>query len=69
MGGMLPRYFKSEWSFAQFRIPDGRALCGFSEDGNNLIAVTTDGQYFVAEIPKGGGDCKETLRKAILNPN
>ena len=43
MGNLLPKYFKSEWSYAQFRIGDGRALCAFSDDGQTLIAVTTDG--------------------------
>ena len=65
MGGLLPKYFKGEWSFAQFRISDGRALCAFSEDGSKLIAVTTDGQYHVAEIPKEGGECKEIVKKSI----
>jgi WD repeat-containing protein 45 len=57
MKKLLPKYFDSEWSFAQFRIPDGKALCAFSEDGSDLIAVTTDGTYYLAEIPKKGGDC------------
>jgi WD repeat-containing protein 45 len=65
MGGLLPKYFKSEWSYAQFRIGDGRALCAFSEDGQNLIAVNTEGTYFLAEIPKGGGECKEISRKTL----
>jgi len=42
MGG-FSKYFKSEWSYAQMRISDGRALCAFSEDASTLIAVTTDG--------------------------
>ena len=63
MGGLLPKYFKSEWSYAQFRIGEGRAICAFNEDSSNLIAVTTDGAYHVAEIPRGGGECKEIARK------
>ena len=59
MGGLLPKYFKSEWSFAQFRLKsEGRALCAFSDDGSKLISVTTDGNYYLADIPKVGGECK-----------
>jgi len=43
MKKILPKYFDSEWSYAQFRVPDSKALCAFSDDGNTLIAVTTDG--------------------------
>jgi hypothetical protein len=31
----LPKYFKSEWSFAQFKIPDLRSICAFGP--NNTI--------------------------------
>ena len=65
MGSILPKYFKSEWSYAQFRIGDGRALCAFSEDGSHLIAVNLDGTYFLAEIPKTAGECKEVQRKTL----
>ena len=65
MGG-ISKYFKSEWSYAQFRIQGERALCGFSEDGAHLITVTTDGQYYVAEIPQGGGQCKEIIHRNIM---
>ena len=67
MGGLLPKYFKSEWSYAQLRISDGRALCAFNDDASTLIAVTTDGLYYIAEIPKGGGDCVIKEKKNLLN--
>ena len=56
MKKLLPKYFDSEWSFAQFRIKDSRALCAFADDGL-LIAVSTDGNYYLAEIQKDGGEC------------
>jgi WD40 repeat protein len=31
----LPKYFKSEWSFAQFRIPDIKSICAFGP--NNTV--------------------------------
>ena len=57
MKKLLPKYFDSEWSYAQFRVPDGKALCAFTDDGSTLIAVTTDGSYYQASIPKKKGDC------------
>lgn len=66
MGNLLPKYFKSEWSYAQFRIGDGRALCAFGDEGNTLIAVTTDGMYYLAEIPKNGGDCVLKDKRNLL---
>jgi hypothetical protein len=65
MGG-ISKYFKSEWSFAQLRISDGRALCAFNEDATTLIAVTTDGQYYVADMPKVQGDCIIREKKNLL---
>lgn len=66
MKKLLPKYFDSEWSFAQFRIPDSKALCAFSEDGSTLIAVTTDGSYYLADIPKKGGDCVQREKKSLI---
>jgi WD40 repeat protein len=37
MTKILPiKYFKSEWSFAQFRIPDLRSICAFGPN-NSII--------------------------------
>jgi WD40 repeat protein len=32
----LPKYFKSEWSFSQFRIQDSKAICAFGVN-NSII--------------------------------
>ena len=60
-------YFEYEFSFAQFRIQDSKALCAFADD-STLIAVTTDGNYFVASIPtrKTGGDCVTKEVRSLL---
>lgn len=34
----LPNYFKSEWSFAQFRIPDLKSICAFGPN-NTIIGL------------------------------
>jgi hypothetical protein len=64
LGGLGINFFKSEWSYAQFRVSEGGSLCAFSEDAQNLIVITPSGNYYVAEIPKtAGGECKEVLNK------
>ena len=68
MGNLLPKYFKSEWSYAQLRIGDGeaRSLCAFGEEGTTLVSVSTDGQYILADIPKNGGECVIKEKKNLL---
>lgn len=37
MRGILPKYFSSEWSFAQFRVPETRTICAFGVEKNTII--------------------------------
>jgi len=64
--GIIP-YFNSEWSFAQFRIPDSKAVVAFGPAGKNCIIVASyDGNYYLAEFdPKAGGDCRKLEEKQI----
>lgn len=40
MKKLLPKYFSSEWSFAQFRVPDVRSIVAFGYlDENACIFV------------------------------
>lgn len=34
---MLPKYFSSEWSFAQFRVPATLSICAFSSEPNIIM--------------------------------
>jgi WD repeat-containing protein 45 len=35
--GFLPKYFSSEWSFAQFRVPETRTICAFGAEKNTIV--------------------------------
>jgi len=55
-GSVLPKYFDSEWSFAQCRLTDHHVICAVKD--KNLIAISLEGNYYTAEIdPKVGGEC------------
>lgn len=64
MKGILPSYFDSEWSYAQFRIVDSRAICAIKD--NKIVVVSEEGNYYMAEIEKNGGECKKLLQKDLL---
>lgn len=50
-------YFKSEWSFAQFRLDDPKTICAFGPN-NTIIAISSLGKYYQASIDlKKGGEC------------
>lgn len=39
MKGVLPSYFSSEWSFAQFHLPEARCIVSFAGERNVVIGV------------------------------
>ena len=65
MKGVLPSYFDSEWSFAQFRIVDSHAICAIKD--NKVIAISNDGNYYLAEFDtKLGGECKKLQQRGLI---
>lgn len=46
--GILPKYFSSEWSFAQFRLPESTptAIVAFGAQKDALVVVGTNGAFF-----------------------
>jgi len=48
MKGILPKYFSSEWSFAQFRVPEQRTIVAFGAEKNSIIAVSWTGSFYKA---------------------
>ncbi|KAJ7524540.1 hypothetical protein O6H91_17G010400 [Diphasiastrum complanatum] len=58
MRGVLPRYFSSEWSFAQYRLPnETRAIVAFGPQKNTVVIVGTDGSFYRCVFdPLHGGE-------------
>ncbi|CAJ1974526.1 unnamed protein product [Sphenostylis stenocarpa] len=46
MRGFLPKYFSSEWSFAQFRLPKSTHLIVAFGSENDIIIVSMDGSFY-----------------------
>jgi WD40 repeat protein len=65
--GILPKYFSSEWSFAQFRVPDVRTIVSFGTEKNSIVVVASDGSFYKALFdPQNGGECvQESYAKFI----
>jgi len=68
---LLPKYFSSQWSFAQFKVPDVRNIVAFGADKNSIVVVCADGTFFKAlyDPEKPGAECTqvsfvEFLRKS-----
>ncbi|KAK6117864.1 hypothetical protein DH2020_048389 [Rehmannia glutinosa] len=51
MKGVLPKYFSSEWSFAQFHLPDYTHFIAAFGSQNTVVIVGTDGSF----DPMNGG--------------
>eukprot|EP01083_Nonionella_stella_P042494 114755_1 len=67
---VLPRYFSSEWSLAQFRVPDVRTIVAFGSDETSIVVVSSDGTFYKATFdPKNGGDCQKVTDARFLKNN
>lgn len=45
--GVLPKYFSSEWSVAQFRLQEGlQYVVAFGHQKNTIVILGMDGRYF-----------------------
>ena len=68
MKGILPRYFSSEWSFAQYRLPERQTVCAFGVEMNSLVAIQSDGTFYKAKFdPVSGGEAKEEMQQVFVD--
>ena len=53
MKGVLPTYFSSEWSFAQFKFSEDTKVvytaCAFTSD-NKLVLISIKGDYYLLDV-------------------
>ncbi|XP_020086310.1 autophagy-related protein 18c-like [Ananas comosus] len=55
MRGVLPKYFSSEWSFAQFHLPEGtRYITAFGAQ-NTVIIIGMDGSFYKCNFDQVNG--------------
>ncbi|CAN1355879.1 Autophagy-related protein 18a [Linum perenne] len=67
--GVLPKYFSSEWSIAQFRLPkcSNQYLVGFGQQKNTVVVVGLNGSFYRCEFdPVKGGDMKQLEHHTFL---
>ncbi|GFP89391.1 autophagy-related protein 18d [Phtheirospermum japonicum] len=57
MKGVLPKYFSSEWSFAQFHLPECTQFIVAFGSQNNVVIVGMDGSFYRCSFdPVNGGE-------------
>jgi len=61
MKEILPSYFSSEWSFANFRVQESHCVvCFGTVEKNSIIVVCADGSYYKYSFDLiKGGECKQ----------
>lgn len=59
--GVLPKYFSSEWSFAQFRLPEEiKSIVAFAPEKHVLYIVGSDGSFYKCTFdPVHGGEMEQ----------
>jgi len=70
MKGVLPKYFSSEWSFAQFRVPEEtRAIVAFGTQKNTIVIVCANGSYYRCSFDgNNGGEMGQLEYERYMKP-
>ncbi|KAL9224785.1 hypothetical protein vseg_000788 [Gypsophila vaccaria] len=68
--GVLPSYFKSEWSVAQFRLLEGaQYTVAFGHQKNTVVILGMDGSFYRCQFdPVKGGEMKQLEYCNFLKP-
>lgn len=71
MKGVLPSYFSSEWSFAQFHLPEEtQAIVAFGAQKNTVLIVGTDGSFYKCGFdPLHGGEMVQIEFTKFVRPH
>ncbi|KAL5712976.1 Autophagy-related protein 18a [Ranunculus cassubicifolius] len=68
--GVLPKYFSSEWSVAQFRLPEGsQYIVAFGHQKNTVVILGMDGSFYRCQFdPMTGGEMTQLEFYNFLSP-
>ncbi|TYI49064.1 hypothetical protein E1A91_D12G010400v1 [Gossypium mustelinum] len=68
--GVLPKYFSSEWSVAQFRLVEGsQYLVAFGHQKNTVVILGIDGSFYRCQFdPVNGGEMTQLVYHNFLKP-
>jgi WD40 repeat protein len=69
--GVLPKYFSSEWSFAQYRLPEEtKSIVAFGPQKNTVIIVGSDGSFYKCAFdPVKGGKMEQQGCTKFMRPD
>ncbi|EXC02375.1 WD repeat domain phosphoinositide-interacting protein 3 [Morus notabilis] len=70
MKGVLPKYFSSEWSVAQFHLQEGlQHIVAFGHQKNVVVILGMDGSFYRCEFnPANGGEMTQLEYYNFLKP-
>ncbi|KAK3007856.1 hypothetical protein RJ639_014585, partial [Escallonia herrerae] len=68
--GVLPKYFSSEWSVAQFRLLEGsQYIVAFGQQKNTVVVLGLDGSFYRCKFdPATGGEMTKLEYYNFLKP-
>ncbi|XP_042518316.1 autophagy-related protein 18a-like [Macadamia integrifolia] len=68
--GVLPKYFSSEWSVAQFRLHEGSPyIVAFGHQKNTVVILGMDGSFYRCQFdPATGGEMSQLEYYNFLKP-
>ncbi|EPS71387.1 hypothetical protein M569_03367, partial [Genlisea aurea] len=67
--GVLPKYFNSEWSVAQFHLPEGVHIVAFGHQKNTVVILGLDGSFYRCKFDPGvGGEMTQLEYHNFLKP-
>ncbi|KAI9099173.1 hypothetical protein K1719_024940 [Acacia pycnantha] len=68
--GVLPKYFSSEWSVAQFRLHEGlQHIVAFGHLKNTIVILGMDGSFYRCQFdPVNGGEMSQVEYHNFLKP-
>jgi WD repeat-containing protein 45 len=66
--GLVPKYFGSEWSYAQIRGLEGKCICSFDSDPDKgvLNVVSNDGSFSAYNFREQRGEARKVTTQSFM---